>query len=62
MLHPLPHLLLLSSHWQGGAHGEEAGGSSQRTSSMYAREALIEIDYSDLSDELKVGGANGAAG
>lgn len=28
--------------------------SSQRTSSLYAREALIEIDYSDLPEELKV--------
>lgn len=27
---------------------------SQRSSSLYAREALIEIDYSDLPEELKV--------
>lgn len=39
---------------QGGAAGEEAAGGSQRTSSLYAREALIEIDYSDLPEELKV--------
>ncbi|XP_043357442.1 structural maintenance of chromosomes protein 1A isoform X2 [Dermochelys coriacea] len=38
---------------QGGAHGEEPVSSSQRTSNMYAREALIEIDYSDLSEDLK---------
>ncbi|EMP26951.1 Structural maintenance of chromosomes protein 1A [Chelonia mydas] len=37
----------------GGAHGEEPVSSSQRTSNMYAREALIEIDYSDLSEDLK---------
>ncbi|PKK17090.1 structural maintenance of chromosomes 1A [Columba livia] len=34
--------------------GEEPVSSSQRTSSLYAREALIEIDYSDLPEELKV--------
>ena len=39
---------------QGGAAGEEPVSSSQRTSSLYAREALIEIDYSDLPEELKV--------
>lgn len=27
---------------------------SQRTSSIYAREALIEIDYGDLCEDLKV--------
>ncbi|XP_039570574.1 LOW QUALITY PROTEIN: structural maintenance of chromosomes protein 1A-like, partial [Passer montanus] len=36
-----------------GGTGEDAGGSSQRSSSLYAREALIEIDYSDLPEELK---------
>lgn len=39
---------------KGGAAGEEPVSSSQRTSSLYAREALIEIDYSDLPEELKV--------
>ncbi|XP_025914952.1 structural maintenance of chromosomes protein 1A [Apteryx rowi] len=38
---------------QGGPAGEEPVSSSQRTSSLYAREALIEIDYSDLPEELK---------
>ncbi|XP_063792659.1 structural maintenance of chromosomes protein 1A isoform X2 [Pseudophryne corroboree] len=33
--------------------GEESVGSSQRTSTVYAREALIEIDYSELSEDLK---------
>ncbi|XP_009459345.1 PREDICTED: structural maintenance of chromosomes protein 1A-like, partial [Nipponia nippon] len=37
----------------GGPAGEEPVSSSQRTSSLYAREALIEIDYSDLPEELK---------
>ncbi|NXL67906.1 SMC1A protein, partial [Chordeiles acutipennis] len=32
---------------------EEPVSSSQRTSNLYAREALIEIDYSDLPEELK---------
>uniref|UniRef100_R7VSP1 Structural maintenance of chromosomes protein 1A n=1 Tax=Columba livia TaxID=8932 RepID=R7VSP1_COLLI len=32
---------------------KEPVSSSQRTSSLYAREALIEIDYSDLPEELK---------
>ncbi|XP_043357441.1 structural maintenance of chromosomes protein 1A isoform X1 [Dermochelys coriacea] len=41
------------SQEEGGAHGEEPVSSSQRTSNMYAREALIEIDYSDLSEDLK---------
>lgn len=27
---------------------------SQRTSNIYAREALIEIDYGDLCEDLKV--------
>lgn len=39
---------------KGGPAGEEAVSSSQRSSSLYAREALIEIDYSDLPEELKV--------
>ncbi|XP_075041083.1 structural maintenance of chromosomes protein 1A isoform X2 [Mixophyes fleayi] len=33
--------------------GEESVSSSQRTSTLYAREALIEIDYTDLSEDLK---------
>uniref|UniRef100_A0A8C3UXC1 Structural maintenance of chromosomes protein n=1 Tax=Catharus ustulatus TaxID=91951 RepID=A0A8C3UXC1_CATUS len=41
------------SQEEGGGTGEEPGGSSQRSSSLYAREALIEIDYSDLPEELK---------
>ncbi|OPJ80306.1 hypothetical protein AV530_003561 [Patagioenas fasciata monilis] len=41
------------SQEEGGAAGEEPVSSSQRTSSLYAREALIEIDYSDLPEELK---------
>ncbi|NXP23849.1 SMC1A protein, partial [Scytalopus superciliaris] len=41
------------SQEEGGGSGEEPGGSSQRSSSLYAREALIEIDYSDLPEELK---------
>ncbi|KFV62823.1 Structural maintenance of chromosomes protein 1A, partial [Dryobates pubescens] len=41
------------SQEEGGGGGEEASSSSQRTSSLYAREALIEIDYSDLPEELK---------
>ncbi|NXK43703.1 SMC1A protein, partial [Piprites chloris] len=41
------------SQEEGGGAGEEPGGSSQRSSSLYAREALIEIDYSDLPEELK---------
>ncbi|KAM7028234.1 LOW QUALITY PROTEIN: structural maintenance of chromosomes protein 1A-like, partial [Acridotheres tristis] len=41
------------SQEEGGGTGEDAGGSSQRSSSLYAREALIEIDYSDLPEELK---------
>ncbi|XP_041035529.1 structural maintenance of chromosomes protein 1A [Carcharodon carcharias] len=32
---------------------EETGNSSQRTSNVCAREALIEIDYSELSEDLK---------
>ncbi|NXF76477.1 SMC1A protein, partial [Sclerurus mexicanus] len=44
------------SQEEGGWAGEEPGGSSQRSSSLYAREALIEIDYSDLPEELKVRG------
>ncbi|KAK2510953.1 hypothetical protein Q9966_016778, partial [Columba livia] len=42
------------SQEEGGAAGEEPVSSSQRTSSLYAREALIEIDYSDLPEELKM--------
>ncbi|NXR59465.1 SMC1A protein, partial [Rhadina sibilatrix] len=41
------------SQEEGGGSAEEPGGSSQRSSSLYAREALIEIDYSDLPEELK---------
>ncbi|KAH0628832.1 hypothetical protein JD844_010412 [Phrynosoma platyrhinos] len=41
------------SQEEGGSQGEETASSSQRTSNMYAREALIEIDYSDLSEDLK---------
>ncbi|NXJ58692.1 SMC1A protein, partial [Spizaetus tyrannus] len=41
------------SQEEGGPAGEEPVSSSQRTSSLYAREALIEIDYSDLPEELK---------
>ncbi|XP_036261430.1 structural maintenance of chromosomes protein 1A-like [Molothrus ater] len=41
------------SQEEGGGTGEDPGGSSQRSSSLYAREALIEIDYSDLPEELK---------
>uniref|UniRef100_UPI00398F1733 structural maintenance of chromosomes protein 1A isoform X2 n=1 Tax=Pristiophorus japonicus TaxID=55135 RepID=UPI00398F1733 len=33
--------------------GEDAGSSSQRTSNVYAREAMIEIDYSELCEDLK---------
>lgn len=33
--------------------GEESVGSSQKTSNVYAREALIEIDYTELSEDLK---------
>lgn len=32
---------------------DESVSSSQRTSNLYAREALIEIDYSELSEDLK---------
>ncbi|NWI29102.1 SMC1A protein, partial [Sula dactylatra] len=46
-------LTLPLSPLQGGPAGEEPVSSSQRTSSLYAREALIEIDYSDLPEELK---------
>ncbi|XP_042748863.1 extensin-like, partial [Lagopus leucura] len=42
------------SQEEGSGGGEEAGSGSQRSSSLYAREALIEIDYSDLPEELKV--------
>ncbi|XP_015706397.1 structural maintenance of chromosomes protein 1A-like, partial [Coturnix japonica] len=41
------------SQEEGSGGGEEGGSGSQRSSSLYAREALIEIDYSDLPDELK---------
>ena len=44
---PLPTL-------QGSSQGEESVSGSQRTSSIYAREALIEIDYGDLCEDLKV--------
>ncbi|KAM4021037.1 structural maintenance of chromosomes protein 1A isoform 2-T2 [Anomaloglossus baeobatrachus] len=33
--------------------GEESVSSSQRSSNVYAREALIEIDYTELSEDLK---------
>ncbi|XP_040178610.1 structural maintenance of chromosomes protein 1A [Rana temporaria] len=33
--------------------GEESVSSSQKSSTVYAREALIEIDYSELSEDLK---------
>lgn len=39
---------------QGSSQGEESVSGSQRTSSIYAREALIEIDYGDLCEDLKV--------
>lgn len=42
---------------QGSSQTEES--SSQRTSStVLAKEALIEIDYSNLSEDLKVGAAH----
>uniref|UniRef100_H2ZU93 Structural maintenance of chromosomes protein n=1 Tax=Latimeria chalumnae TaxID=7897 RepID=H2ZU93_LATCH len=42
------------SQEEGASQGDESvGSSSQRTSNIYAREALIEIDYSDLSEDLK---------
>ena len=39
---------------QGSSQGEDSVSGSQRTSSIYAREALIEIDYGDLCEDLKV--------
>lgn len=51
---PKTSFLLFFPQKKGGAAGEEPVSSSQRTSSLYAREALIEIDYSDLPEELKV--------
>ncbi|XP_043916489.1 structural maintenance of chromosomes protein 1A [Protopterus annectens] len=36
-----------------GSQAEESASSSQRSSTTYEREALIEVDYSELSDDLK---------
>lgn len=47
---PLDSLLPL----QGSSQGEDSVSGSQRISSIYAREALIEIDYGDLCEDLKV--------
>ncbi|KAG9460761.1 hypothetical protein GDO78_019701, partial [Eleutherodactylus coqui] len=41
------------SQEEGGSQAEESVSSSQRTSNVYAREALIEIDYTELSEDLK---------
>ncbi|KAH0515138.1 Structural maintenance of chromosomes protein 1A [Microtus ochrogaster] len=41
------------SQEEGSSQGEESVSGSQRTSSIYAREALIEIDYGDLCEDLK---------
>ncbi|XP_067303132.1 structural maintenance of chromosomes 1A, like [Pseudorasbora parva] len=42
------------SQEEGGSHAEESLSSSQKTSStVLAKEALIEIDYSSLSEDLK---------
>ncbi|XP_032122921.1 structural maintenance of chromosomes protein 1A [Sapajus apella] len=38
---------------QGSSQGEDSVSGSQRISSIYAREALIEIDYGDLCEDLK---------
>lgn len=59
-----PHLTLRLP-LQGSSQGEDSVSGSQRTSSIYAREALIEIDYGDLCEDLKVrishGGVAGGA-
>uniref|UniRef100_A0A452UYC2 Structural maintenance of chromosomes 1A n=1 Tax=Ursus maritimus TaxID=29073 RepID=A0A452UYC2_URSMA len=41
------------SQEEGSSQGEDSVSGSQRTSSIYAREALIEIDYGDLCEDLK---------
>eukprot|EP00061_Rhincodon_typus_P014494 g41539.t1 len=38
---------------KGELQSEDTGNSSQRTSNVCAREAMIEIDYSELSEDLK---------
>ena len=48
-------LLFLFCYSKGSSQTDES--SSQRTSStVLAKEALIEIDYSNLSEDLKVAG------
>ncbi|EQB79024.1 structural maintenance of chromosomes protein 1A [Camelus ferus] len=42
------------SQEEGSSQGEDSVSGSQRTSNIYAREALIEIDYGDLCEDLKV--------
>ncbi|XP_023056564.1 structural maintenance of chromosomes protein 1A-like, partial [Piliocolobus tephrosceles] len=42
------------SQEEGSSQGEDSVSGSQRISSIYAREALIEIDYGDLCEDLKV--------
>lgn len=39
---------------QGGSHVEESIGSHKTSSSVHAKEALIEIDYGNLHEDLKV--------
>lgn len=47
------HILLFDLLFQGSSQTDES--SSQRTSSsVLAKEALIEIDYSNLTEDLKV--------
>ncbi|XP_036696996.1 structural maintenance of chromosomes protein 1A isoform X1 [Balaenoptera musculus] len=41
------------SQEEGSSQGEDSVSGSQRTSNIYAREALIEIDYGDLCEDLK---------
>uniref|UniRef100_A0A8I3W876 Structural maintenance of chromosomes protein n=1 Tax=Callithrix jacchus TaxID=9483 RepID=A0A8I3W876_CALJA len=41
------------SQEEGSSQGEDSVSGSQRISSIYAREALIEIDYGDLCEDLK---------
>lgn len=39
---------------QGGSHVDESISSHKTSSSVHAKEALIEIDYSNLHEDLKV--------
>ena len=54
LLWPVSCIILSLSLLQGSSQGEDSVSGSQRTSNIYAREALIEIDYGDLCEDLKV--------